>query len=216
MRPPPLIPNGNPAQGVRYSRGRLFLFSIICVSLLFVFWYSLTVTTVADDQAPQAYAADGSRINLPSHRDGKILITGGLGYLGFSITQRLLLRDQEVIALDVVPFDVVSYSDAAKLKTKKLQFYRGDIRNHSFVSDIFKREEIRGVIHTASASEVRRCLVIDYLTILPQEYQCALLPSFCRSVNVEGTQGLLATILKQSRDVRPWFIHASGREVGTS
>jgi len=70
------------------------------------------------------------------------LITGGAGFLGINLARYLLERGQNVVSLDIAPFDYPDVKD----KVKAIQ---GDIRN---VSDV--RKSMQGVdivIHTAAA-----------------------------------------------------------------
>lgn len=73
---------------------------------------------------------------------GRVLITGGAGFLGINLVRYLLARDYEVTSLDLVPFD---YPDCRARITE----VRGDIRN---ASDVAKA--IAGcthVVHSAAA-----------------------------------------------------------------
>jgi nucleoside-diphosphate-sugar epimerase len=70
------------------------------------------------------------------------LITGGAGFLGINLARYLLERGQNVVSLDIAPFD---YPDV-NAKVKSIQ---GDIRN---VSDVRKAMQgVDMVIHTAAA-----------------------------------------------------------------
>lgn len=88
--------------------------------------------------------------------EGKILVTGGLGYLGLSLVEHLAtLTKQSVIAFDVLdPSSMLDERDRNKLTDKGVQFYQGDVRDLSLLIDLLRKENIRGVIHTASFSDV--------------------------------------------------------------
>jgi nucleoside-diphosphate-sugar epimerase len=70
------------------------------------------------------------------------LITGGAGFLGINLARYLLERGQNVVSLDIVPFD---YPDV-NAKVKAIQ---GDIRNASDVRKAMQGVDM--VIHTAAA-----------------------------------------------------------------
>lgn len=71
-----------------------------------------------------------------------ILITGGAGFLGINLARYLLARGQNVISLDIAPFDYPDVKD-------KVKIIQGDIRN---VSDVRKAMQgVDMVIHTAAA-----------------------------------------------------------------
>lgn len=170
---------GLPLFHFRVSRNILFVISLIIVSVLFIVWYSAVISTdpsggsaKEEGRRPSKSKSNHHRIHLPSHhREGKILVTGCLGYLGFELIHRLIVVDrQEVIGVDVSPLDILEPPDIQSLEDHRMmmdndnnnygsssglfRFVQGDIRNESLLSEIFEREKIRGVIHAAFLSEV--------------------------------------------------------------
>ena len=72
----------------------------------------------------------------------KILVTGGSGFLGINLIRYLLMRNYEIVSLDIAEFN---YPDVnAKIKSIK-----GDIRNSRIVKSAMTDIDI--VIHTAAA-----------------------------------------------------------------
>jgi nucleoside-diphosphate-sugar epimerase len=71
-----------------------------------------------------------------------VLITGGAGFLGINLTRHLLRREDEVVTLDLLPFD---YPDCRDRITE----IQGDIRNTDTVKQAMAGAEV--VVHTAAA-----------------------------------------------------------------
>lgn len=85
----------------------------------------------------------------------KILLTGGLGYIGSHITVFLSMAGHEVVMLDNLSnckFDMV---DRIQLITGIAPtFIQGDIRDQSLLESVFKEFEIEAVIHLAGLKAV--------------------------------------------------------------
>ncbi|WP_042345891.1 UDP-glucose 4-epimerase GalE [Bacillus massiliigorillae] len=78
----------------------------------------------------------------------KILVTGGAGYIGSHAVKGLLERGDEVVVVDNLETGhIESIPDDTP-------FYKGDIRDCDFLSDVFEKENIEGVIHFAAHSLV--------------------------------------------------------------
>ena len=74
-------------------------------------------------------------------RQGKVLITGGAGFLGINLARHLLSRGYDVASLDVEPFDYP--------ERDRVEAIRGDIRNKSAVDRAL--QDVDFVVHTAAA-----------------------------------------------------------------
>lgn len=86
-------------------------------------------------------------------------ITGGAGFIGSSLTKKLLEKGNKVVAID----NFNSYYDP-KLKEKNVQefyqnsnykLYKGDIRNREEVKKIFDENNIDIIVHLAAMAGVR-------------------------------------------------------------
>lgn len=77
-----------------------------------------------------------------------ILVTGGAGYIGSHTTNRLLDQGQKVVVVDNL---VTGHRAAIDPRAK---FYQGDLRDREFLSQVFEKEEITGVVHFAANSLV--------------------------------------------------------------
>ena len=72
----------------------------------------------------------------------KILVTGGSGFLGINLIRYLLVRNYEIVSLDLEEFNYEDVKDRIKIIT-------GDIRNSETVRAAMKGIDI--VVHTAAA-----------------------------------------------------------------
>src|SRR3972149_8216140 len=110
----------------------------------------------------------------------KILITGGAGFIGFHLAQRLLEHGDFVCALDNINdyYDVNLKHDRLKLLKGQTNFtfIKADIAYRKEMSDIFAGEKFDVVVNLAAQPGVRYSLkspysyidsnVVGYLNIL--------------------------------------------------
>ena len=87
-----------------------------------------------------------------------ILITGGAGYIGSHIVERLIKNKIKVIILDNLN------TGHKKLINKKAFFIRGDINDKNLVKSILKSYNVKTIIHLAA------CLNVNEAEINPQKY----------------------------------------------
>ena len=113
----------------------------------------------------------------------RVLVTGGIGFIGSHLCQRLLTEGHAIVCLD--NFDPF-YDPAIKRRNLQeiqasggggsFQFVEGDIRDKGLLEDLFKRVSFDLVIHLAARAGVR-----------PSIQQ----PLLYEEVNVTGTLNLL-------------------------
>ena len=85
----------------------------------------------------------------------KILVTGGLGYIGSHTSVLLLESGYEVVIIDNLSNSKIEVVDKIKKITNKdFKFYKEDLRNEKVLDDIFKKENIDAVIHFAGLKAV--------------------------------------------------------------
>lgn len=77
-----------------------------------------------------------------------ILVLGGAGYIGSHAVSQLIDNNYDVIVVDNLQTGHVKSVD------EKVKFYKGDIRDKKFLSNVFKKEIIDGVMHFAANSIV--------------------------------------------------------------
>ena len=109
-----------------------------------------------------------------------ILVTGGAGFIGSVLTDRLLERGDRVICID--SFDdfydpaLKRLNIAAALANSKFVLEEGDIRDQDFLDHLARRHAIDAVIHSAARAGVRPSIQN---------------PRLYEDVNIKGTMNLL-------------------------
>ena len=80
----------------------------------------------------------------------KILVTGGLGFIGSHTSLKLLENNYEIIILDNLSNSKIQVISRIKeLSKKDFDFIKGDIRDGKLLREIFKNNLIDCVIHFA-------------------------------------------------------------------
>lgn len=77
-----------------------------------------------------------------------IIVLGGAGYIGSHAVAELVNRGYNVVVVDNLK---TGHKEAIH---EKATFYQGDIRDKDFLSSVFERETVDGVIHFAASSLV--------------------------------------------------------------
>ncbi len=110
----------------------------------------------------------------------KVLVTGGAGFIGSHLAERLLKEKKQVLILD--NFDDF-YGPREKrenivglLKNNEAELIKGDIRNKSLVRRIFNKHNPRVVVHLAARAGVRASIED---------------PVLCQEINYLGTANIL-------------------------
>lgn len=86
---------------------------------------------------------------------GKILVTGGAGYIGSHTCVELLNADHEVVVLDNLCNSAAeSLNRVQQLTQKSLTFIQGDIRDAQLLDQVFQQHSIDAVIHFAGLKAV--------------------------------------------------------------
>jgi UDP-glucuronate 4-epimerase len=109
-----------------------------------------------------------------------ILVTGGAGFIGSHLSERLLREGHRVIVLD----NLDDFYDprrkrknlASLLKNPGFRFYEGDIRDEAYLKKVFSAETIEIVAHLAARAGVRPSIQF---------------PALYTDVNIRGTLNLL-------------------------
>ncbi|MGN1259176.1 MAG: UDP-glucose 4-epimerase GalE [Christensenellales bacterium] len=85
----------------------------------------------------------------------KVLLTGGLGYIGSHTAVQLLNADYEVVIVDNLSNSNLSVKGKIeKITGKKVVFYKYDMRNERLLRKIFEQNKIDAVIHFAGLKAV--------------------------------------------------------------
>ena len=89
-----------------------------------------------------------------------ILITGGAGFIGSHVIRRFVANypDTQIVNLDKLTYagNLENLSDVDS--AKNYVFEKGDIADEKFISEIFSKYPIDGVIHLAAESHVDRSI----------------------------------------------------------
>ncbi len=134
----------------------------------------------------------------------RILVTGGAGFIGSHLSERLLAAGHDVIIIDnfnefydpqLKRRNFSAVATAARTGKREISLCEGDIRDGDFVAAIFAQETPEAVVHLAAAAGVRPSIQN---------------PLFYEEVNVRGTMHLLEAARKAG--VRP-FVFASSSSV---
>ncbi len=82
-----------------------------------------------------------------------ILVLGGAGYIGSHTVYELIDKGEDVVIIDNLE---TGFAEAVHPKAR---FYQGDIRDRSFLDQVFGKEKIEAVIHFAANSLVGESMV---------------------------------------------------------
>ncbi|SDB10038.1 UDP-glucose 4-epimerase GalE [Eubacterium oxidoreducens] len=84
-----------------------------------------------------------------------ILVTGGAGYIGSHTCVELLDAGYDVVVVDNLSnSSEVSLQRVEKITGKSVTFYKGDILDRDFLTDVMKKEKITACIHFAGLKAV--------------------------------------------------------------
>ena len=127
----------------------------------------------------------------------KIIVTGGLGFIGSNLVDLLLRKNYFVINLDKVTYSSNFYNTKTYLKSKKYKFIKCDIKDKKLRKIIYKIKP-NGIFNLAAETHVDRS--IDD----PE--------SFIQS-NIMGVYNLLEIFKEFSKKYKSRLIHISTDEV---
>ncbi|HEY6874263.1 MAG TPA: GDP-mannose 4,6-dehydratase [Geobacteraceae bacterium] len=134
----------------------------------------------------------------------RILVTGGAGFIGSHLCERLLSAGHDLIVIDnfadfydprLKRRNVAEVAQAAVRGGREFTLCEGDIRDGAFVTALFAQERPEAVVHLAAAAGVRPSI---------QD------PLYYEEVNIRGTMHLLEAA--RAAGIRP-FVFASSSSV---
>jgi nucleoside-diphosphate-sugar epimerase len=120
----------------------------------------------------------------------KVLVTGGAGYLGSVLTNKLLEKGYFVTVLDLAMFGAEGL--LTHLEKKNFKFIKGDIRNQKLLQEVL-RDKFDSILHLAA---------------LVGEPACDKNPRLAEDVNTKGTI-MLAKFGKKAKVKRFIFVSSS-------
>ncbi|MEK7513152.1 MAG: NAD-dependent epimerase/dehydratase family protein, partial [Patescibacteria group bacterium] len=129
----------------------------------------------------------------------KVLVTGGAGFIGSHVVDRLIRDGHSVVVIDdfndYYPPKFKEENIAKHLDHRNFKLYRGDVSDFKFLSGVFEKETFDAIVHIAARAGVRQSIQNPEL--------------YCR-VNIDGTFYLLE--LAKAHGVKD-FVFASSSSV---
>jgi len=89
----------------------------------------------------------------------RFLVTGGAGLVGSNIVQNLISRGHEVSVIDNLQAYPFNYHSLFGTQGLDINFHKGDIRDTSFINNIFHHGNFDVVIHAAAYADVGGCVL---------------------------------------------------------
>ncbi len=127
----------------------------------------------------------------------KIIVTGGLGFIGSNLIELLLKKNFYVINIDKGTYSSNLYNTKDFILSKRYKFIKLDIANKR-ISEVFKKYKPSGVFNVAAETHVDRSIDNP--------------GSFIQS-NIVGVYNLLECFKKFSKNYKSKLIHISTDEV---
>tara|TARA_B100000902_G_scaffold388375_1_gene433858 strand:+ start:319 stop:1344 length:1026 start_codon:yes stop_codon:yes gene_type:complete len=129
----------------------------------------------------------------------KIVVTGGLGFIGSNLIDLLIQKKIQVINIDKVSYSSNFYNVKEYSKSKYYKFYKTDINNKKKIINILRKEKPSAIFNLAAETHVDRSIDGPY--------------SFIKS-NILGVFNLLEAVKDFVKDKKKFkFIHISTDEV---
>jgi nucleoside-diphosphate-sugar epimerase len=146
----------------------------------------------------------------------KILITGGLGYIGYFVVAKLLKETQhKIVVLDSGVYKENTLDEFSKYK--RLQIIKGDIRNISDITKVIKNTDV--VIALAAIVGDPACALNNSETLSSNFHSTELMVSMCNYYKVKrlvfasscSVYGAGEVLLNEGSKLNPLSLYAKTR-----
>lgn len=107
----------------------------------------------------------------------KVLITGGAGFIGSHLTDRLLDEGHDVVVFDNLSLGRIENIESALKNEKSCKFVKGDILNKDELFEVFDKEKFDVVFHMAANSDIAKSHAnpdVDFNNTLSTTYNVLL------------------------------------------
>lgn len=152
-------------------------------------------------KAPITTASYASQ--LPRKLDRRYIVTGGSGLVGGHIVLQLLERGQPPETIRIVDFQPLHRADMVTGPASRVDFRKADISSAASTDAAF------GAPWPASAADLPLTVFHTAAVIIPSA-RSELVKAFCESVNVRGTENVLAAARRGGADV---FVSTSSASI---
>lgn len=85
---------------------------------------------------------------------GKVLITGGAGYIGSHLVKNLLKVNYKIVVLDNLSTGFIEPVQVLKKEISEFEFIKGDLGDKEKLTEIFETRKIDAVMHLAAKTDV--------------------------------------------------------------
>ena len=134
----------------------------------------------------------------------KILVTGVAGFIGSNFVNYYLnkYKERELVGLDSLTYagNVENFSSLSQNQADRFIFIKGDINDLKFITKIFEKYDIHGVINFAAESHVDRSIED---------------PQIFLKTNILGTQTLMDVSKKNWCKDENWIVNRKFLQVST-
>jgi UDP-glucuronate 4-epimerase len=95
----------------------------------------------------------------------KLLVTGGLGFIGSAVVEHALRAGREVVIADLDPAEEEAAERADRMgRLDGCEVHLGDVRDRRWVDRLYRREGVAATVHLAAFSRARESVASPRLT----------------------------------------------------